>query len=127
MKERLKKMDLHALLETIQANLAFNIDSIYSQAKELIGNEKEHNLGWKKEDLKRQIEGYLKTIIQNITNYIEKSYKSYNPFIQPHINLVKKSITNYLEEAIEIRWKIKGNYNNRECTYHTELNGEFII
>jgi len=95
-----KEMDLHALLETIQANLTMNIDSMYQDAKELIGEKKEHNLGWKKEQIKIQIEGYLKIVVQNISFFIKNHYKVFNPFIQPHVNNVKNQITNYLDKAI---------------------------
>jgi RNAse (barnase) inhibitor barstar len=79
MKEIYERMNLHALLETIQANLAFNIDSMYSQAKELIGTEKEHNLGHLKELLKGQIEGYLKIVVKNIRQKI--LYQEFDDYI----------------------------------------------
>ncbi|KKN04522.1 hypothetical protein LCGC14_1096490 [marine sediment metagenome] len=100
MLEIYEKMDLYALLETIEANLSMNIESIYLITKELIGTEEVHDIGFLKEKLKVQIETYLKTIVKNISNYIKNTDKIYNPFIQPLINLDRKKITNYLEKAI---------------------------
>jgi len=118
-----KNWKLHDLLEAIQGNLAFDIDSYYNKAKELIGTDITHNLGFLKEQLKGNIETYLKGILQNVINFIEKSYNTYNPFIQPHINLVKRYITNHIEEAIGVSWIIRGNCNSKECPYHANLNG----
>ena len=67
-----EKAELKNLLEVIQYNLAFNIDAIYEQSLALIdsaiinGKKQEHNLGWKKEELKKQIGEYLKIVVKNI-------------------------------------------------------------
>jgi hypothetical protein len=66
--EKYEKVPLKELLEVIQRNLAFNIDSFYTEAKRLIGTEKQHNLGFLKEQLKERIEKYLKLVVKNIIN-----------------------------------------------------------
>ncbi len=97
-----KKMDLHALLETIQANLAINIDSIYEKANSLIGTGKIHNLGTMKEKLKGKIETYIKTVVHNVIHHLKnEDVNKYNPFIQPVLNEFKNKQVKYLEKAIE--------------------------
>ena len=68
--EYIENLSVHDLLETIQANLTINIDSIYNEVIGLIDTEKERRLGWKKEELKKQIAEYLKTVVKNITHQL---------------------------------------------------------
>lgn len=74
--ESLTKMELRKLLELIQSRLAFNLDSLYERSIKLIGTEKQYNLGFLKENLKQQIEQYIKVIVKNII------HKLYNPSFQ---------------------------------------------
>ena len=78
--EEIEKVPLKELLEVIQHNLAFSIDSIYNQTKQLIGKEKEHNLGFLKEQLKGQIENYLKIVVKNIRHLI--LYQEFDDYIK---------------------------------------------
>ena len=93
-----EKAELKNLLEVIQYNLAFNIDSMYEQSLALIDSaiitrkKEEHTLGWKKEDLKRQIENYLKIVVKNIAYFIEQ---------HPDIEGSDTEIINYLRKAVK--------------------------
>ena len=83
-------MPLDELLEVIQDSLEDRIDSFYDQAKELIGTEKQHNLGFLKEKLKEQIEVDLKLVVQNII--LKISIPSFRLNIDYVIKELKKMI-----------------------------------
>lgn len=72
--EKYKKVPLKELLEVIQYNLSCNLDCFYDEAITLIGEEAEHALRWKKEDLKKQIKEYLKIVTKNVIYYIEHNH-----------------------------------------------------
>ena len=105
-----EKVPLRELLEVIQHNLASDIDSLYSQFTELIGKEKEHNLGFRKEQLKGRIERYLKVVVKNIIYQINNLkidnfsdtfiLKSTNKELESIIK-IPNDITKYLNEAIK--------------------------
>lgn len=96
--EEIEKVPLKELLEVIQHNLAFSIDSLIHQANQLIGEKKQHNLGFRKEQLKGQIENYLKIVVKNII------YQIFNPNTdnwEDGLNCSQIEIIKMLTEAIQ--------------------------
>ena len=86
MEEKYIQTNLNNLLEVIEHNLAFNLDSIYSQAIILINtkdseekDDLKKKLLWKKQDLKKQIGEYLKIVVKNIRQKI--LYKEFDDYI----------------------------------------------
>ncbi len=83
--EKYEKVPLRELLEVIEQNLGFNINSFYEESialidSALIGVKKTHRLKWKKEDLKKQIKGYLKIVVKNIRHKI--LYQLFDDYIK---------------------------------------------
>ena len=93
--EKYEKTELKQLLEVIEHNLGFNLDSIYSQAIQLINSDNTDDLKQKlllkKTDFKNQIHKYLITVVKNIV-YQMRMINPNNFYMMQTIQRLEKAI-----------------------------------